>query len=248
MDLLGRRRERPAPRARVTASDDEDLPAKILVHELQTAGRPAGRPAPAPDSRRSTRGRPRSGPCRRSAPARSASSSRGDLAVDAAGRDDLVADLERRLKLLHLLLALAHRHQHQHIEDAAASARTERAAPAGLVGRCPGWAMATTNGQTVTSVIESDVAGGNRSRGTLVRNFSKVPNSIAFLIRLHGVKVKVQIVQRVEGGRAHLAGHEKMAQIGPGMAPAGRAPAVRVGRPVVLGVPGVLDRDGPVAG
>ena len=31
----------------------------------------------------------------------------------------------------------------------------------------------------------------------------------------HGVKVKVQIMQRVKGRRRHLAGHEEMPQVGP---------------------------------
>src|SRR6267142_6523083 len=41
----------------------------------------------------------------------------GDLSVDAARGDDLVADLERLLKLLDLLLSPFHRQQNQKIED-----------------------------------------------------------------------------------------------------------------------------------
>src|SRR4051812_46479760 len=42
----------------------------------------------------------------------------GNLPVDAARGDDLVADLERGLELFHLLLPPLHRHQDQEIEDA----------------------------------------------------------------------------------------------------------------------------------
>src|SRR5215468_8128022 len=57
----------------------------------------------------------------------------------------------------------------------------------------------------------------------------------------HGVKVKVQVVQRVKGGRVHLAGDKKIAQIGPRVPPTGRAGTVGIDGPVVFGVPGVLD-------
>ena len=40
------------------------------------------------------------------------------MTVDAAGRDDPITDLQRRLELLHLLLAALHRHQDEEIEDA----------------------------------------------------------------------------------------------------------------------------------
>ena len=58
-----------------------------------------------------------------------------------------------------------------------------------------------------------------------------------------GVKVKVQVMQRVKGGRVHLAGQKQVPQIGPGTGPAGVAAARRIGRPIVLGVPRVLDVD-----
>src|SRR4249919_2001045 len=103
--------------------------------------------------------------------------------------------------------------------------------------------MATTKG-TVTSVIEWTWLAGigleeclpELLEGPEHNSLSNPPN---------GVKVKVQVVQRVKGGCVHLAGDEKIAQIGPGVAPAGRALAVRVDGPVVLGIPGVLDRNGP---
>ena len=40
-----------------------------------------------------------------------------DLPEDPAGRHDLVADLERRLKVLNLLLPAPHREEHQQVED-----------------------------------------------------------------------------------------------------------------------------------
>ena len=63
----------------------------------------------------------------------------------------------------------------------------------------------------------------------------------------HGVKVKVEIMQRVQRRGGHLAGHEKVPQIGARKVPACVAAALRIGRRLVLGVAGVLDDEGPVA-
>src|SRR6476469_241987 len=106
--------------------------------------------------------------------------------------------------------------------------------------------MATTKG-TVTSVIEWTWLAGIGLEECLPE-LLEGPEHNSLSNPPHGVKVKVQVVQRVKGSRVHLAGDEKIAQIGPGVPPAGRAPAVRVDRPVVLGVPGVLDGDGPLSG
>src|SRR5579872_5795652 len=58
---------------------------------------------------------------------------------------------------------------------------------------------------------------------------------------IHRVKVKVQIMQRVKGGRVDLARVEEMPQIGTRTGPAGVTGTVGIGGPVVLGVARVLD-------
>src|SRR5262245_36093411 len=64
----------------------------------------------------------------------------------------------------------------------------------------------------------------------------------------HGVKVKVQIMQRVKGARVHLSREEQMPQIRAGRGPARVALARRIGRPIVLRVARVLDVDPSFAG
>src|SRR6185436_12665116 len=63
----------------------------------------------------------------------------------------------------------------------------------------------------------------------------------------HGVKVKVEVVQRVEGGGGHLAGDEKVPEVGSRKMPAGVARALRIGRRDIFGVPRVLDDERPAA-
>ena len=98
---------------------------------LTVFGRRSRRPAPGPDSRRWPLATLRSGPCRRSAAARVCSPSLRDLSVDAAGRDDPIADLQAVEKLLHLLLLPLHRQQDDEVEDGQDERRTERAAARG---------------------------------------------------------------------------------------------------------------------
>src|SRR5690242_5823167 len=64
---------------------------------------------------------------------------------------------------------------------------------------------------------------------------------------VEGVKVKVQVMQRVKGRRVQLAGREEVAKVGARARPARVARAGGIGRPVVLGVPGVLDIEAPFA-
>src|SRR6185436_17082046 len=63
----------------------------------------------------------------------------------------------------------------------------------------------------------------------------------------HCVKVKVEIMQRVEGGGGHLADDKKVPQIGSRKVPAGMTSAVRVGRGHVFRIPGIFDRKRPTA-
>src|SRR5260221_10210103 len=63
-----------------------------------------------------------------------------------------------------------------------------------------------------------------------------------------GVKVKVQIMQRVKGGCIDLPGREKVSQICPRAGSACVAGTLRIGRAVVLGVPDILYVDAPLAG
>src|SRR4029079_5564469 len=64
----------------------------------------------------------------------------------------------------------------------------------------------------------------------------------------HRVKVKVEIMQRVEGGGRHLSDDEKVPEIGARKVPAGIAGAVGIGRSHILGVASVLDHHRPAAG
>ena len=61
--------------------------------------------------------------------------------------------------------------------------------------------------------------------------------------RPHGVKVKLDIVQCIQGRGGHLAGQVEMAQVGAGTGAAGVASARLVGGPVVLRPRRVLDVD-----
>src|SRR5690606_14396797 len=61
--------------------------------------------------------------------------------------------------------------------------------------------------------------------------------------RLHGVKVKVQIMHRVQCRGAHFPGKEQVAQVGAGVTAAGRAAALGVGRQRVARVLCVPDHD-----
>src|SRR5687768_7946606 len=63
----------------------------------------------------------------------------------------------------------------------------------------------------------------------------------------HGVKVKVEIMQRVKGASTDLSGEKQMAKIGPGKVPARVASAGRIRRLVVFGEAGVLDADRALA-
>src|SRR2546428_2002268 len=62
------------------------------------------------------------------------------------------------------------------------------------------------------------------------------------------VKVKVQVMQRVKGGCVDFADLKKVAEVRPRKSPAGVARAHGIGRPIVLGVPRILNIDGPFAG
>src|SRR6476620_11867543 len=64
----------------------------------------------------------------------------------------------------------------------------------------------------------------------------------------HCVKVKVEIMQRVEGSRGHLADDKKVAEIRAREVPAGVTRAIRIGRGHILGVARILDRDRPALG
>src|SRR5215218_4752666 len=59
----------------------------------------------------------------------------------------------------------------------------------------------------------------------------------------HGVKVKVEVMQRVKGRRRNLAGEEKMAEIGAGKCATGVARTVLIDRPLVVAIAGILDVD-----
>src|SRR5687768_11688451 len=63
----------------------------------------------------------------------------------------------------------------------------------------------------------------------------------------HGVKVKAEIMQRVKGARAHLAGHEDVPEISARVGAARVAAAGRIEGAIVLGVAGVADVDPPFA-
>src|SRR6185437_14964718 len=62
------------------------------------------------------------------------------------------------------------------------------------------------------------------------------------------VKVKVQVMQRVKGGRVDFAGLEKVPQISTRAGPARMATARRIRGTIVLGVPRILNIDRPFAG
>ena len=62
------------------------------------------------------------------------------------------------------------------------------------------------------------------------------------------VKVKVQVMQRVKGRRVDFAYSKQVPQIRPGTGPAGIAIARRIRRPIILGVPRILNIDRPFAG
>src|SRR4051812_45776418 len=64
----------------------------------------------------------------------------------------------------------------------------------------------------------------------------------------HGVKVKVEVMQRVEGSRRHFADDEKVPEIGPRKVPARVAAAIRIGRRHVFRISGVFDRHRSRAG
>ena len=64
----------------------------------------------------------------------------------------------------------------------------------------------------------------------------------------HCVKVKVEIMQRVEGSSGHLADDKKVTQIRPRKVPACVAAAVWVGGGHVFRIAGIFDREGPPAG
>src|ERR1043166_8192940 len=65
---------------------------------------------------------------------------------------------------------------------------------------------------------------------------------------LHGVKVKVQIMQRVKRRRADFAAHEKMAEIRATERPTRVAAAGGIGRPLVFGVARILDVEAALTG
>src|SRR6185295_17517677 len=63
-----------------------------------------------------------------------------------------------------------------------------------------------------------------------------------------GVKVKLEIMQRVKGCGVHLAGEKQVAEIRPRTRPAGVAVTRRIGGAIVLGVLRVLNIDAALAG
>ena len=79
-----------------------------------------------------------------------------DLAVDAAGRDDPIADLQAVEKLLHLLLLALHRQQDDEIEDRQDERERDELQPgAAAFRRAP---MANT--EPTSMVIMNRAAGG----------------------------------------------------------------------------------------
>src|SRR6185295_10050420 len=111
----------------------------------------------------------------------------------------------------------------------------------------PGWAIARTNGRAVISGIKTHrtrLAG--ISAQELTPEFLEGSDLNSLPNPPHRVKVKVQIVQCVKGRGCHLTRHEKIPQVGPRVPPAGRARAIRIGWPLVLRVPGILDGNRPV--
>src|SRR6185295_15896854 len=65
---------------------------------------------------------------------------------------------------------------------------------------------------------------------------------------LQSVKVKVEVMQRVKGGRVDLVRHVQMPQVRARTGRAGVAAARRVERPIVLGITGISDVDASLAG
>src|SRR5436305_8966864 len=59
------------------------------------------------------------------------------------------------------------------------------------------------------------------------------------------VKVKVQVMQRVKGGRVHFASHVQMPQVGARTGAARMTPAARIRWTIVLRVPRILDVEAP---
>ena len=159
------------------------------------------RPAAGPDSRRWPPWTPRSGPCRRSGAARSVAVEARDLAVDAAGRDDAVVDLQALEKLLHLLLLALPRQQDDEVEDRQDERRRERAAAEGCR---PRHAMPMAN--TATRIVrhhESWELAGQALMERQPETFEP-PKRYSVPNPPQGVKVKVQVMQRVKGGRVDL--------------------------------------------
>src|SRR5688572_32868408 len=64
----------------------------------------------------------------------------------------------------------------------------------------------------------------------------------------HRVKVKVEVMQRVKGSRAHFAGDEKVAKVRARKVPARVAAALGIGRGEVLRVARVFDDQRPMPG
>jgi hypothetical protein len=59
----------------------------------------------------------------------------------------------------------------------------------------------------------------------------------------HGVKVKVEVMQRVKGRRRDFSGEKQMAEIGSAKRATGVTRTVGIDRPLVFGVARVLDVD-----
>src|SRR3954447_3073480 len=75
----------------------------------------------------------------------------------------------------------------------------------------------------------------------------KPPKRYTFSNPAKGVKVKVQVMQRVKGRRVHLPGHEEVPEIRARVMPARVAVAGRIDRSSVLGVARIGDVEPPLA-
>src|SRR3990170_390662 len=106
--------------------------------------------------------------------------------------------------------------------------------------------IASTNGSRVNSILILRPAG--ESLTELLAELFKRAEHYSLPNPPHRVKVKVEVMQRVAGRCRHLAGHEKMTQIGPRKIPAGIAAALGIRGRQVLGVPCVLDHQRALAG
>ena len=82
---------------------------------------------------------------------------------------------------------------------------------------------------------------GGKDPAVILPEFLQCAKHYSLSNSIHGVKVKVEIMQRVKGARGHFAGLKKMPQIGSGKVLAGIAGTLLVQGAQVLGKFRVLD-------